>query len=60
LGGIDFAAIAAACGAEGSRCTQPAALKSSIEAVLRASGPALLEIHVDPAEPISMPGQLKV
>ncbi|MFM0283001.1 thiamine pyrophosphate-binding protein [Paraburkholderia sediminicola] len=60
LGGIDFAAIAAACGAEGSRCTQPAALKSSIEAVLRAPGPALLEIHVDPAEPISMPGQLKV
>lgn len=60
LGGIDFAAVASACGAEGSRCTQPAELKSSVQSLLRTSGTALLEVHVDPAEPISMPGQLKV
>ncbi|WP_345815159.1 thiamine pyrophosphate-dependent enzyme [Paraburkholderia sp. PREW-6R] len=59
LGGIDFAAVAVACGAAGSRCAQPGELKPAIDALLRTQGPALLEIHVDPAEPVSMPSQLK-
>ncbi len=60
LGAIDYAQIATACGAEGLRCTSPAGLKPAIDALLRSPRTALLEIHVDPAEPITMPGHLSV
>jgi pyruvate dehydrogenase (quinone) len=60
LGGIDFAQVAAACGAAGSRCTQPRQLRSALQSMLASPGAALLEVHVDPAEPITTPDKLKV
>jgi pyruvate dehydrogenase (quinone) len=60
LGAIDYSMIATACGAEGSRCTRPADLRAAIGALLRSAQTGLLEVHVDPAEPISMPHALKV
>jgi pyruvate dehydrogenase (quinone) len=59
LGGIDFAQVAVACGAEGARCTEPAALRAAVAAMLGSSRASLLEVHVDPAEPITTPGRLK-
>ncbi|WP_222105695.1 thiamine pyrophosphate-binding protein [Paraburkholderia sp. BCC1885] len=59
LGGIDFAQVAVACGATGARCTQPHELRPALASMLNSHGPALLEVHVDPAEPITTPGQLK-
>ncbi|OLL27575.1 hypothetical protein BTH42_32660 [Burkholderia sp. SRS-W-2-2016] len=59
LGGIDFAQVAMACDAHGFRCKDPATLRASIAATLASRRTALLELHVDPAEPISMPHQLK-
>ena len=60
LGGIDFAQVAMACGAEGARCTEPAALRAAVAAMLGSSRTSLLEVHVDPAEPITTPERLKV
>jgi pyruvate dehydrogenase (quinone) len=60
LGTIDNAQIATACGAEGQRCTSPAGLKHAINSLLRSSRAALLDVHVDPVKPITMPGQLSV
>jgi pyruvate dehydrogenase (quinone) len=59
LGGIDFAQVASACGAAGSRCTQPQLLRSALASTLGSTGTALLEVHVDPAEPITTPERLK-
>nr|WKF60864.1 Putative thiamine pyrophosphate-containing protein YdaP [Paraburkholderia busanensis] len=60
LGAIDYAQIAMACGAQGFRCDKPAELQVAIDALLRSPGPALLEVRVDPAEPVTMPTQLSV
>jgi pyruvate dehydrogenase (quinone) len=60
LGAIDYAQIANACGAEGLRCTSPATLRPEIDALLRSQRAALLEVHVDPSEPITMPRHLSV
>jgi pyruvate dehydrogenase (quinone) len=59
LGGIDFAQVATACGAAGSRCTQPQLLRPALASMLSSPGTALLEVHVDPAEPITTPERLK-
>lgn len=58
LGGIDFAQVAMACGAQGFRCAQPAELRPAIASWLRAPGAAVLEVRVDPDEPISTPEKL--
>jgi len=59
LGGIDFAQVAAACGAAGSNCKDPHLLRAALAATLGSPGTALLEVHVDPAEPITTPEKLK-
>jgi pyruvate dehydrogenase (quinone) len=59
LGGIDFAQVAVACGAAGSRCMQPHELRPALASMLNSPGPALLEVYVDPAEPITTPERLK-
>ena len=59
LGGIDFAQVAQACGADGLRCSEPALLRSSLAATLASPRTAVLEVHVDPAEPVTTPAQLK-
>jgi pyruvate dehydrogenase (quinone)/pyruvate decarboxylase len=59
LGGIDFAQVATACGAEGMRCDSPASLVPAIGALLHSSHTALLEVRVDAAEPVSTPETLK-
>ncbi|WP_322030287.1 thiamine pyrophosphate-binding protein [Paraburkholderia sp. J76] len=58
LGGIDFAQVAVACGAQGFRCAQPADLRPAIDSLLRAPGAAVLEVRVDPNEPITTPDKL--
>jgi pyruvate dehydrogenase (quinone) len=58
LGGIDFAQVAVACGAEGARCIEPSALRAAIAATLSSPRTALLEVHVDPAEPVTTPERL--
>jgi pyruvate dehydrogenase (quinone) len=58
LGAIDFAQVATACGATGLRCTQPGLLRSALLSTLSTPGAALLEVHVDPAEPITTPEKL--
>jgi pyruvate dehydrogenase (quinone) len=60
LGAIDYAQIANACGAEGLRCTSPAGMRPAVDALLRSTRAALLEVHVDPAEPVTLPGHLAV
>lgn len=60
LGGIDFAQVADACGAAGLRCAAPQELRPAVAALLRTSGPAVLEVRVDPAEPITTPDKLSV
>ncbi len=59
IGGIDYAQFAAACGADGFRCAHPGELKASIDATLRSKRAALLELRVDPDEPVTMPHELK-
>ncbi|SDR51437.1 pyruvate oxidase [Paraburkholderia fungorum] len=59
LGGIDFAQVAAACGAVGTSCHNPQQLQVAIASTLASPGTVLLEVHVDPAEPITTPDKLK-
>lgn len=59
LGGIDFAQVAVACGAEGARCTEPRSLRAALAATLSSPRAALLEVQVDPAEPVTTPERLK-
>jgi pyruvate dehydrogenase (quinone)/pyruvate decarboxylase len=59
LGGVDFAQVAIACGAEGRRCTEPASLHAAIAATLGSPRTAVLEVHVDPSEAITTPERLK-
>jgi pyruvate dehydrogenase (quinone)/pyruvate decarboxylase len=59
LGAIDFAQVATACGAAGNHCTRPDMLRAALVSTLGTPGTALLEIHVDPAEPITTPERLK-
>ena len=58
LGGIDFAQVARACGAQGLRCAQPHELRPAVATLLRSTGPAVLEVRVDPNEPITTPDKL--
>ncbi len=56
---IDFVRFAEACGAVGFRCERPEEVRSALEAMLLADGPALCEAIVDPFEP-PMPARVKV
>lgn len=58
LGAIDYAQVANACGAQGLRCTSPAGLRPAIDDMLRSSRAALLEVHVDTVEPVTLPSRL--
>jgi pyruvate dehydrogenase (quinone)/pyruvate oxidase len=51
LSPIDFAKVAAACGADGLSCDDPADIGNAIDALLKSPGPAVLEAVVDPNEP---------
>ena len=55
---IDFVGFAEACGGVGFRCERPGEIRSALEAMLRADGPALCEAVVDPFEP-PMPARVK-
>ena len=59
LGAIDYAQVAKACGADALRCNEPGALRAAVAATLASPRAALLEVHVDPMEPITTPEQLK-
>jgi pyruvate dehydrogenase (quinone)/pyruvate oxidase len=48
---IDFAKFAAACGADGFTCDDPAEIGGVLDAALASPGPALVEAVVDPHEP---------
>ena len=56
---IDFVRFAEACGAIGFRCERPEEVRSALEAMMLADGPALCEAVVDPFEP-PMPARVKV
>ncbi|WP_284505014.1 thiamine pyrophosphate-dependent enzyme [Caballeronia sp. INDeC2] len=60
LGGIDFAQVAMACGADGFRCANPHEVRPAIASLLGSSKAAVLEARVDPAEPVTTPEKLKV
>jgi pyruvate dehydrogenase (quinone)/pyruvate oxidase len=55
---IDFVSFAEACGGAGFRCERPDQVRSALEAMLLADGPALCEALVDPFEP-PMPSRVK-
>jgi pyruvate dehydrogenase (quinone) len=55
---IDFVKFAEACGGIGFRCERPEEVRSALEAMLLADGPALCEAIVDPFEP-PMPARVK-
>jgi pyruvate dehydrogenase (quinone) len=59
LGPIDFVAIAKACGAAGYHAETAADLAPAIEAALKGSGPAVIEVVVDPDERPAMPDRLQ-
>ena len=48
---IDFVRFAEACGGIGFRCERPEDVRSALEAMMLADGPALCEAVVDPFEP---------
>lgn len=48
---IDFAKVAAACGADGFRCDDPTGIGAVIEAALASPGPAVVDAVIDPHEP---------
>ncbi len=52
---IDFAAIARACGMKGLSLTEPASCTTVIAEALQHAGPALVEVIVDPNEPLLPP-----
>ena len=55
LGHIDFAAFADAVGAKGFRASSVADLKPAVQAWLAATGPAVLDVMVDPNEQPKLP-----
>ena len=55
---IDFVRFAESCGAIGFRCERPDEVRSALEAMMLADGPALCEAIVDPFEP-PMPARVK-
>jgi thiamine pyrophosphate-dependent acetolactate synthase large subunit-like protein len=55
---IDFVKYADACGAEGYRCTRPEEVEPIFRKALASSGPALVEVHVDPDERPAEPDQV--
>ena len=60
LGPIDFVAFAKACGAAGFHAATSSDLRPAIDAALRSSGPAVIEVVVDADERPATPGKLKV
>jgi pyruvate dehydrogenase (quinone) len=60
LGPIDFVAFAKACGAAGFHAATSSELRPAIEAALRSSGPAVIEVDVAPDDPPAMPDKFKV
>jgi pyruvate dehydrogenase (quinone)/pyruvate oxidase len=56
---IDFVRFAEACGGIGFRCERPDEVRSALEAMMLADGPALCEAVVDPFEP-PWPARVKV
>src|SRR5439155_17575892 len=58
LAPIDFVRFAEACGGIGFRCERPDEVRSALEAMMLADGPALCEAVVDPFEP-PMPARVK-
>jgi pyruvate dehydrogenase (quinone) len=58
LGHVDFAAFARAVGAKGFSAAGLADLRPAIKAWLNASGPAVLDVQVDPNEPPKKPDEL--
>ncbi len=52
---IDFAAVARACGVAGTSLSQPALCDTVITDALQQPGPALVEVVVDPNEPLLPP-----
>jgi pyruvate dehydrogenase (quinone) len=59
LGAIDYAQIASACGADAHRCATPDELRASIDMTLHSTRTSLLEVSIDPAEPVTKPHELK-
>jgi pyruvate dehydrogenase (quinone) len=59
LAQIDFVAFAKACGADGFRCSQPAEVKTAVQAALRSPRAAVLEAIVDANEKPALPSELK-
>jgi pyruvate dehydrogenase (quinone)/pyruvate oxidase len=51
LAPIDFVRFAEACGGIGFRCERPDEVRSALEAMMLADGPAICEAVVDPFEP---------
>jgi pyruvate dehydrogenase (quinone) len=47
---IDFVKFAEACGVEAYRCVQPDDVEPALDRAFAASGPSLVEMHVDPRE----------
>jgi pyruvate dehydrogenase (quinone) len=58
LGHVDFAAFARAVGAKGFAAAALADLRPAMTAWLTASGPAVLDVQVDPNEPTKKPDEL--
>jgi len=52
---MDFAAFARACGAQGFSAAKPDELRPAMTAWLESSGPAVLDVRVDPKELPTMP-----
>ncbi|MES2068749.1 MAG: thiamine pyrophosphate-binding protein [Pseudomonadota bacterium] len=53
--GLDFAAFAVACGARGLSVKKTAELEAGLQQLLDAPGPAILDVHIDPAELPALP-----
>ncbi|MCJ2074737.1 thiamine pyrophosphate-dependent enzyme [Methylobacterium sp. E-016] len=58
LGHIDFAACAEGMGARGFRAASVAELRPAVQAWLAASGPAVLDVEVDPEEESQRPNKV--
>jgi thiamine pyrophosphate-dependent acetolactate synthase large subunit-like protein len=56
---IDFVGFAEACGGVGFRCQRPDEVRSALESMMLADGPALCEAIVDPFEP-PMPARISL
>jgi pyruvate dehydrogenase (quinone) len=57
---IDFVKIAMACGVQGFSCKRPQDLEMTLRSALSVSGPALVEVEVDPTENPLPPEKINV